>query len=68
MYERKTKDVYVLFGDYGNGYEEVLEEDTRAEANEQLKTYRENAPEYSFYVKKKMVPIVKEKRKYPCRY
>jgi hypothetical protein len=54
MYTRKTKDVWTLLGYYGpeNGWEEVLTENTRKEAMEQLKTYRENEP-YSFKITKR---------------
>ena len=34
MYQRKTKDVWELQGDYGCGWEYILEEDTRPEARE----------------------------------
>lgn len=57
MYKRKTKDVYKLmcnFG-YGDGWEEILEEDTYKAAKEQLKTYRENQPEFSYKIIKKRV-------------
>ncbi len=56
-YTRKTKDVYVLLSNYGHVWEEELEEDTRKEAMEQLKTYRENCPQYQFAIKKKRVKI-----------
>lgn len=56
-YIRKTKDVYVLLSNYGYGWEEELEEDTLKEAKEQLKTYRENCPNYQYRLKKKRVKI-----------
>lgn len=56
-YIRKTKDVYVLLSNYGYGWEEELEEDTLKEAKEQLKTYRENCPNYQYRLKKKRVKL-----------
>ena len=56
-YIRKTKDVYVLLSNYGCGWEEELEEDTLKEAKEQLKTYRENCPNYQYRLKKKRVKL-----------
>ena len=43
-YTRKTYDEYVLWGDWGYGWDEVLTESTRREINERLKEYRENDP------------------------
>lgn len=43
-YKRKTRDEWRLLGNYGYGWDVILTEDTRAEALEQLKTYRENEP------------------------
>lgn len=57
MYTRKTKDVYVLQGNYGCGWESVLEEDKRKDAMERLKEYRENQPQYPHKVIKKRVHI-----------
>lgn len=57
MYTRKTKDVYVLQGNYGCGWESVLEEDKRKDAMERLKEYRENQPQYPLKVIKKRVHI-----------
>lgn len=45
-YQRKTRDVWRLWVDYGQGYELELEEFTRAEAQQRLKEYRENCPQY----------------------
>ncbi len=39
---RKTRDVYQIHVNYGYGWEEEIEEETKAEAIEQLKTYRAN--------------------------
>jgi len=42
MYKRKTKDVYVLMGNYGYGLEEILTEETRKEIRTRLREYLEN--------------------------
>lgn len=42
MYIRKTKDVYILLGNYGYGWDELLTEESRKEALQRLKEYREN--------------------------
>ena len=57
MYKRKTKDVYRLMCNYGygDGWEEVFEEDTRNEAKKRLTEYRKNMPEYQYKVVKKRV-------------
>ena len=47
-YQRKTRDLYVVqqnFG-YGDGWEDVSAADTRKEARDDLRAYRENQPEY----------------------
>lgn len=46
-YVRKTSDEFRILGDYGQGFEEVTAEATRAEAKARLKEYRENEP-YAF--------------------
>jgi hypothetical protein len=51
MYTRKTKDVWGLFGYYGTEWEEILTEESKKEALEQLKTYRANE-NYPFKIKK----------------
>lgn len=45
-YTRKTKDEYIVQGNYGygQGFEDECTEETRKEAKERLKEYRENAP------------------------
>ena len=37
---------------YGHGYEDECVEETRAEALQRLKEYRENAPKYSYRIKR----------------
>ena len=46
MHQRKTKTIYVVQGDYGQGWEDVTEENTRKEAADRLKEYRDNMTEY----------------------
>ncbi len=42
--QRKTRDVFVIQGHYGCGWEDVCEEDTRRLGREQLKCYNDNEP------------------------
>ena len=42
MYQRKTKTIYVVQGDYGQGWEDVAEENTSTEAEDRLKAYQDN--------------------------
>lgn len=42
MYERKTTDVYELQGNYGNGWEYILTEETMSAAKKRKKEYSEN--------------------------
>ena len=52
MYVRKTKDVFAVQGNYGQGWETVTTEDTRKDARVQLQCYRENETQYSHRVVK----------------
>ena len=56
-YKRKTKDEWVILGNYGYGWDELCAEDTRKDAVAQLKCYRENEPGASHAMKCKRVPI-----------
>ena len=58
-YVRKTKDEYRLLCNYvyGDGWEEVLAEDTFKEAKERKKEYVENMPQYPYKIVKKRVPV-----------
>ena len=59
MYTRKTKDEYVLqcnYG-YGDGWEEVLTEETFAEAKKQKKAYEKNMPQYPYKIMKRRVKL-----------
>lgn len=43
-YQRKTKDVYIIQGNYGHGWEDENTEDTRADGKRSLQEYRSNGP------------------------
>jgi hypothetical protein len=45
-YQRKTRDEFVVQGNYGygHGFEDECSEDTRKEARQRLREYRENGP------------------------
>ena len=60
-YQRKTRDVWKLMVNYGygHGWEHELTEFTRAEAQQRLKEYRENCPQYP-------ARIVTAREKIPC--
>lgn len=45
---------------YGDGWEEVVSENTCAEAKQRLREYRENMPQYPYRIIKHRVPIKKE--------
>lgn len=51
-YKRKTRDVWHLFVNYGHGYELELTEETKEEAQQRLKEYKENCPQYPSYIQK----------------
>lgn len=55
-YTRKTKDVYNLMSNYGYGWEVELTEDTKKEALERLKEYRENG-NGQYKIEKKRIQI-----------
>ncbi len=42
MYQRKTRDVWVLFGDWGSGWDEILEEDTLSKIRKRHAEYVAN--------------------------
>jgi hypothetical protein len=42
----KRKYVFVIQGNYGQGWEDVTEEESFLEARERLKEYDENEPQY----------------------
>ena len=43
---RKTKFTFVIQGNYGQGWEDVTEEDKYFEGVQRLKEYNENEPQY----------------------
>lgn len=43
-YKRKTKDVFILQQNWGYGWDDICEYDTRKEAKEDYKIYIENQP------------------------
>ena len=57
MYVRKTRDIYVLLGDYGYGWDEILIESTKKDILARLKEYQENEPNYLHKIKKKRVKL-----------
>lgn len=58
-YKRKTEDVWEIHVMYGSlyGWEYETTEMSWREARDQLKCYRENAPQYPVRVVKRRVPI-----------
>lgn len=59
MYIRKTRDEYAVQGYYGHtyGWEDVCTEETRKEAWQTLKEYRENELGTPFRIKKRRVKL-----------
>lgn len=56
MYIRKTVDEYLIQGHYvPYGWETLTTEDTRLAAKNQVKTYRENAPDTIYRIIKRRV-------------
>ena len=53
MYQRKTKDIWVIEGNYGYGWDYLCCYENRAEAKADFRAYRENEPQYSHRIKKK---------------
>ena len=56
-YQRKTRDVWMVQGDYGQGWETLCEEETRADAKEQLRCYDVNERQYPHRIKKRLERI-----------
>lgn len=55
MYKRKTKDIYILQGNYGYGWEELTYEETYKEAKEQKKVYDDNESAPHIIIKKRLL-------------
>ena len=51
-YTRKTRDLFDILGLYSGSWEPVTCEETRKEARERLKEYRENEPGTAFKIRK----------------
>ena len=51
-YQRKTRDLFDVEGFYSYGWEVVTCEETRSEARERLKEYRQNEPGNSFRIRR----------------
>ena len=56
-YVRTTKDEFHLHVDYGGGWEHEVTEETRVDVIAQVKTYRENCPQYPVKWTRNRVPI-----------
>lgn len=54
-YVRKTEDVYILMGNWGYGWDEVLTESTMKEARQRLREYLENDKTASYKIVKKRI-------------
>lgn len=57
-YQRKTKDVFEVQGDYGLGWETVCEEETMADAKKQMRCYNVNERQYPHRIKKRRERIL----------
>ena len=51
-YKRKTRDVFEIQGNYGCGWETLLEEETLSDAKKQLRCYNENEANYPHRIKR----------------
>jgi hypothetical protein len=61
MYVRKTVDEWQLWINYGDYWEFETAEESRRDAIQQQKCYRENCPQWPTRIKCVRVPISKEK-------
>ena len=59
-YKRKTQDLFDIEGFYYGSWEAITCEETRNEARERLKEYRENEPGTPFKIRKYREPIGQE--------
>lgn len=53
----KTREIIVLQGNYGYGWEDMIEYDNYEEARQDLIAYMENEPQYSHKLVKRRTPI-----------
>ena len=51
-YQRKTKDEWAVFSNYGDGWDLECYCDDYQDAKETIKSYRENCPDASFKLKR----------------
>lgn len=58
--QRKTRDEYELLGNYGQGWEYLLTEDTYSEINKRYGEYVENMPEGRYKIVKHRIPLTKK--------
>lgn len=59
---RKTRDVYVLMGNYGYGWDELVTYDNYSDAKVDYKTYEENEPDAQHKIVRKREPIEESKK------
>ena len=59
-YKRKTRDVFEIQGNYGCGWETLLEEETLSDAKTQLRCYNENEANYPHRIKRHREKISEE--------
>jgi hypothetical protein len=63
-YQRKTRDVWRFYVNYGYGWEHELDEYSLSEIKKRKKEYRENCPQYPIKVVKGRERIVNDYDKY----
>lgn len=59
-YQRKTVDEYVLLGNWGYGFDEILVEDNAKDIRTRLREYVKNDPRATYRIHKRRVPIDKK--------
>lgn len=59
-YQRKTVDEYVLLGNWGYGFDEILVEDNAKDIRTRLREYVKNDPRATYWIHKRRVPIDKK--------
>ena len=56
-YTRKTRDIYMLYIDYGYGWDWVATEEDIAEAKRTRRNYKTNQPQYPSKIVKRRIKI-----------
>lgn len=56
-YKRKTQDEFQIWGNYGQGFEELTAESSHIEARNRIKEYRQNQPEGAYKIVIKRIPV-----------